>query len=156
VEKDEAIFRVLRELIRESRPILFEGNGYSQEWVEEAERRGLPNHRNTPEALAHYISDKTTDLFVRNNIFTQKELHARYEIRLENYTKVMQIESRVLGDLAGNHILPTAIRYQNVLVENIRGLKEVLSDEQYKTHAEGQLHTISKYRSTSRRLRQTS
>jgi glutamine synthetase len=144
VEKDEAIFRVLRELIRESRPILFEGNGYSQEWVEEAERRGLPNHRNTPEALAHYISDKTTDLFVRNNIFTQKELHARYEIRLENYTKVMQIESRVLGDLAGNHILPTAIRYQNVLVENIRGLKEVLSDEQYKTHAEGQLHTISK------------
>jgi glutamine synthetase len=144
VDKDEAIFRVLRQLVRECRPILFEGNGYSQEWVEEAESRGLPNHSNTPEALAHYITDKTLGLFSRNNILSPKELHARYEIRLENYSKVLQIESRVLGDLAGNHILPVAIRYQNLLLENIRGLKEVLSEEQYKTHAELQLHTITK------------
>jgi glutamine synthetase len=144
VDKDEAIFRVLRQLARESRPILFEGNGYSQEWVKEAERRGLPNHANTPEALSHYLTDKTLGLFSRNNIFSPKELHARYEIRLENYTKVLQIESRVLGDLAGNHILPVAIRYQNLLLENIRGLKQVLTEEQYKTHAELQLHTIIK------------
>lgn len=144
VSKDEAIFRVLRTFISESRPILFEGNGYSQEWVEEAEGRGLPNHQNTPEALIHYTTKQTAELFTTNNIFTKKELHARYEIRLENYTKVMQIESRVLGDLAGNHILPVAIRYQNVLVENIRGLKEILSDEQYNSHAGLQLHTVSK------------
>ncbi len=144
VSKDEAIFRVLRQFISESRPILFEGNGYSQEWVEEAERRGLPNHQNTPEALIHYTTKQTAELFTTNNIFTKKELHARYEIRLENYTKVMQIESRVLGDLAGNHILPVAIRYQNVLVENIRGLREILSDEQYNSHAGLQLHTVSK------------
>lgn len=144
VDKDEAIFRVLRQLVKESRPILFEGNGYSQEWVKKAEKRGLPNHANTPEALSHYITDKTLGLFSRNNIFSPKELHARYEIRLENYTKVLQIESRVLGDLAGNHILPAAIRYQNLLLENIRGLKQVLSEEQYKTHTELQLHTIIK------------
>ncbi|MEE4176669.1 MAG: glutamine synthetase III [Bacteroides sp.] len=144
IEKDEAIFRVLRKYIRESKAILFEGNGYSQEWVEEAARRGLPNLKNAPEALESYISKTTIDLFGSNGIFTDKELHARYEIRLENYAKVLQIESRVLADLSGNHIIPSAIRYQNVLVENVRGLKEVLPPALFTDHSALQIHSISK------------
>lgn len=144
VDKDEAIFRVIRKYIKEARPVLFEGNNYSEEWVKEAEGRGLPNLKTTPEALEHYITDKTIKLFADNNILSAKEMHARYEIRMENYAKVLQIESRVLGDLAGNHIVPTAIRYQSVLVENVRGLKEILSKEQFKEQAELQIYTISK------------
>jgi len=144
VEKDEAIFRVLRKYIWESKHILFEGNNYSEEWVKEAEKRGLPNLKTTPEALEHYISDNTIKLFTENNILSARELHARYDIRMENYAKVLQIESRVLGDLAGNHILPKAIRYQNILVENVRGLKEILDEKQFSEQAEVQIHTISK------------
>jgi glutamine synthetase len=143
-DKDEAIFKILRDYITESWPILFEGNGYSQEWVEEAERRGLSNLRNTPDALTAYVSEKTKKLFTENNIFTEKELEARWEIRNENYAKVIQIESRVLGDLAGNHIIPTAIRYQNILVENVKGLKEILTPEQFKIQADIQIYIISK------------
>ncbi len=143
-EKDEAIFRVLRKYIRESKSILFEGNNYSEEWVVEAEKRGLPNLKTTPEALEHYVSDKTVALFADNKIFNKKELHARYEIRLENYVKVLQIESRVLGDLAGNHIIPTATKYQNVLVENVKGLKEILPEKQFKEQSELQIYTITK------------
>ncbi len=144
IEKDEAIFRVLRKYIRESKDILFEGNGYSQEWVEEAARRGLPNQKNTPDALNAYISGKSIELFAKNNIFSPRELHARYEIRLENYAKVLQIESRVLADLSGNHIIPAAIRYQNLLVDNVKGLKDLLPQPLFKEHFTLQLHAISK------------
>jgi glutamine synthetase len=144
IDKDEAIFRILRRYIRESKKILFEGNGYSQEWVEEAARRGLPNLKNTPEALESYISKTTIDLFESNKIFAAKELHARYEIRLENYSKVMQIESRVLADLSGNHIIPAAIRHQNMLVENVKGLKDLLAEDLFKEHSALQMHSISK------------
>jgi glutamine synthetase len=144
VDKDEAIFRIIRKYIRESKSVLFEGNGYSEEWVVEAEKRGLANLKTTTEALEHYISDKTVKLFADNNIFAKHELHARYEIRMENYAKVLQIESRVLGDLAGNHILPTAIKYQNVLIRNVKGLKEILSEEQFKIQSELQIYTIGK------------
>ncbi len=143
-DKDEAIFKILRDYIIESKPILFEGNGYSEEWVIEAEKRGLSNRKNTPEALLAYISDSTKKLFIQNKIFTEKELKARWEIRHENYTKVIQIESRVLADLAGNHIIPTAIRYQNNLVENVKGLKEILSVEQFEKQAEVQKYIIGK------------
>jgi glutamine synthetase len=144
IEKDEAIFRVLRKYIRESKNILFEGNGYSREWLEEAARRGLPNLKNTPEALHSYVSKKTIALFERHAIFSEKELHARFEIRLENYSKVLQIESRVLADLSGNHIIPAAIAYQNILVENVRGLKDVLPPELFREHSAQQIHSISK------------
>ena len=144
IEKDEAIFRVLRKYIRDSKNILFEGNGYSQEWVEEAARRGLPNLKNTPEALKSYLAKNTLEVFERNGVLSEKELHARYEIRLENYSKVLQIESRVLADLSGNHIVPAAIAYQNVLVENVRGLREVLTSEQFREHSNQQLHSIGK------------
>lgn len=143
-EKDEAIFKLLRTYIKQSRPILFEGNGYSDEWVKEAQKRGLSNLRNTPEALSAYVTEKTKKLFMENNIFSEKELEARWEIRHENYAKVIQIESRVLADLAGNHIIPTAIRYQKLLVDNVKGLKEILSEDQFKQQAELQIYIIGK------------
>ena len=143
-DKDETIFKILRDYIEKSRPILFEGNGYSEEWVKEAEKRGLSNFKNTPDALSAFVSDSTMDLFSKNKILTKKELEARWEIRHENYAKVIQIESRVLADLAGNHIIPTAIRYQNILVDNVKGLKEILSDEQFEKQADVQKHIIGK------------
>jgi len=143
-EKDEAIFRVLEKYVRESENILFEGNGYSQEWVEEAARRGLPNHKNTPEALKEFISEKSAQLFSENNIFSHKELHARHEIRLEKYIKDVQIESRSLGDISGNHIIPAAIRYQNLLIENLKGLKEVLPTQLFEEHSPMLISILSK------------
>lgn len=143
-DKDEAIFKILRNYISESWPILFEGNGYSEEWVREAAERGLSNFPSTPQALKAYISTGTKKLFAGNQILTERELEARWEIRLENYSKVMQIESRVLADLAGNHIIPTAIRYQNMLVENVKGLKEILPEEQFAQQAELQIYIIGK------------
>lgn len=144
VEKDEAIFRTLRTYIRESKFILYEGNNYSEEWIREAAARGLENTGNTPEALSNYLSGKTVDLFSRNGIFTEKEMVARYEIRLETYAKALQIESRVLGDLAGNHIIPVAVEYQNRLIQNVKGLKDVLPESLYNEHAGKQIHTITK------------
>ncbi len=144
VDKDEAIFKILRTYIKDSRPILFEGNSYSDEWIIEAEKRSLSNFKNTPDALYAYVSEKTKKLFNQNNIFTSKELEARWEIRHENYAKVIQIESRVLADLAGNHIIPTAIRYQNILIDNVKGLKEIFPEDQYKKQAELQLYIIDK------------
>ncbi len=143
-DKDEAIFKILRNYISQSWPILYEGNGYSQQWVEEAARRGLSNLQNTPEALLAFTTQKTKKLFTDNKIFTEKELEARWEIRHENYSKVIQIESRVLADLAGNHIIPTGIRYQNMLVENVKGLKEILSEDQFQQQAELQIYVIGK------------
>jgi glutamine synthetase len=141
--KDEAIFRVLRKYIKSSKNILFEGNGYSAEWVEEAKKRGLPILNNTPEALKSYISKETIALFEQNEILTERELHARYEIRLENYCKVLQIESRVIADISGNHIIPAAIKYQNILLENVKGLKDVLPLQAYKKHSEPLLYIIN-------------
>lgn len=154
-EKDEAIFRVLEKYIRETEDILFEGNGYSQEWVEEAERRGLPNHRNTPQALKELITPEALELFSSNNIFSKKELLARHEIRLENYAKVLQIESRSLGDISGNHIIPAAIRYQNMLIENVKGLKEVLPAPLFKEHSSMQLNIITKISEHVSKIRST-
>ncbi len=144
VSKDEAILRVLRKYIGKSRYILFEGNNYSEEWVREAARRGLPNIKNTPAALKEYKSDKIANLFSETGVLTKKELLARYEIRMEQYAKVLQIESRVLGDLAGNHIIPAAIKYQNILIENLRGLKETLPEALFNEHSSLQIHTITK------------
>ncbi|MFH1321898.1 MAG: glutamine synthetase III [Bacteroidota bacterium] len=125
IKKDEAIFQVLRSCIVSSKKIRFEGNNYSEEWIKEAKKRGLQNIRSTPFALDVFVSDKTIKLFGDNGIMTEKELKARQEIKLEKYTKKVQIESRVIGDLALNHIIPTAIKYQNTLIENLIGLKEL-------------------------------
>ncbi len=144
VKKDEAIFRILRKYIIESKAIRFEGNGYGEEWLAEAEKRGLSNIANVPDALKAFISKKSIQLFSDNNILSKRELEARHEIRLENYKKSIQIESRVLGDLAVNHIIPTAIKYQNTLIENVKGLKELFGAEDYDEMATPHLLSIKK------------
>jgi glutamine synthetase len=125
LKKDEAIFNVLREYIKKTKNILFEGDGYSEAWEKEAKKRGLSNHKTTPEALKAKISKKAVELFGSLNVMNHVEVESRYEIELEEYTKKIQIEGRVLGDIARNHVVPTAIKYQNVLIENVRGLKEI-------------------------------
>ncbi|WP_309613109.1 glutamine synthetase III [Flavobacterium sp.] len=129
LKKDEAIFNVLREYIKETKNILFEGDGYSEAWEKEAKKRGLSNHKTTPTALKAKVSKKALDLFKDLNVMNHVEVEARYEIELEEYTKKIQIEGRVLGDIARNHVIPTAIRYQNTLIENVRGLKEIFGKD---------------------------
>ncbi len=128
-KKDEAILRVLRDLIASSKNIRFEGNGYSDEWVKEAARRGLNNIKDTPRALDVWTRKETAELFSELGVLNEVELEARHEIELHSYMLKIQIESRVAGDLSQNHIIPTAIAYQNRLIENVRGLREVLSKE---------------------------
>ena len=129
LKKDEAIFNVLREYIKTTKNILFEGDGYSEAWEIEAAKRGLSNIKTTPLALKAKISEKAFALFKDLNVMNHVEVEARYEIELEEYTKKIQIEGRVLGDIARNHVIPTAIRYQNTLIENVRGLKEIFGSE---------------------------
>ncbi len=142
LKKDVAIFQVLKRYITESKNIRFEGNSYSEEWVKEAEKRGLSTGKSTPRAIKHYISDKTIRLFKEHGVFSERELQARYEIKLENFTRKLQIESRMMGDLAKNHLIPTAIRYQNILIENAMGLKEVLDAKTYVKLSKNQVDTI--------------
>ena len=122
-EKKIAIVDVLRKYIKESKKIRFEGDGYSEEWAKEAQKRGLSNFKSTPEALDVYTKKSTKQLFEKHKVLNHVEVHARHEIELEAYIKKVQIESRVMGDLALNHIIPTAILYQNKLIENANGLK---------------------------------
>jgi glutamine synthetase len=129
LKKDEAIFNVLREYIKDSKRILFEGDGYSEAWEKEAVQRGLSNFKSTPEALKARVSPQALDLFSEMGILNHVEMEARYEIELEEYTKKIQIEGRVLGDLSINHVIPTAIKYQNTLIDNVKGLKEIFGDE---------------------------
>lgn len=123
-KKEIAILHVIKEYIISSEKVLFEGNGYSEEWQQDAERRGLPNVKTTPYALDAMVTDKAKKLFEENNIYTHAELEARHEIELEKYIKKVQIESRIMAELATSYILPGAIKYQNVLINNVRGLKE--------------------------------
>jgi glutamine synthetase len=122
-KKEIAIMQVIQKYIVESKAVLFEGDGYSEQWHQEAERRGLPNLKTTPVALDAMVTNKAKDLFERNHVYTHTELEARHEIELEKYIKKVQIEARIMGDLAINHILPAAITYQNKLSSNINGLK---------------------------------
>lgn len=143
IDKDEAIFKILRNLITDSKPILFEGNGYSEEWIKEAKKRGLSNIIETPQALEAYLSEKTKRLFKNTNVFTERELEARFLIKQEMYTKMLQIEARVLGDLALNHIIPTAIKYQNILIKNVNGLKNILTNDEFHKQTSFQMELIS-------------
>jgi glutamine synthetase len=142
VKKDEAIFKVLKSYVQQSKKILFEGNGYGEEWVREAAERGLPNIPDTPRALDAYDTDKARKLFQDVNVFSDRELESRYHIKNEMYTKVLQIEARVLGDLAMNHIIPTAIRFQNVLLENLNGIKNLKPELNFKDLSSYQLDTL--------------
>jgi len=123
-EKTEAaIAKILRSYIKTTKKILFEGNGYGDEWVKEATKRGLKNIKTTPQALDAYVSKQSKDLFIKNNIFNEKELEARHEIMLEDYIKKIQIESRVMGELAHSYIVPAALNYQKKLSDNAASLK---------------------------------
>ncbi|MCF8235196.1 MAG: glutamine synthetase III [Bacteroidales bacterium] len=144
VRKNEAILKVVKRYIMESRDIRFEGNNYSEEWVKEAAKRGLSNVTSVPEALKAYLLPSTIQLFAENNVLSERELKARFNTYIENYTKQIQIESRVIGDLATNHILPVAIKYQNILIENARGLKEVLDNKTYVKLSRNQVTSIKK------------
>jgi glutamine synthetase len=123
-KKEIAIMHIIQKYVVESKKALFEGDGYSEEWAKEAERRGLPNVKTTPLALDAYITKKAYALFESNEIYSHSELEARHEIMLEAYIKKVQIEARVIGELATTIILPCAVKYQNVLLENIKGLKD--------------------------------
>jgi glutamine synthetase len=142
VKKEDAIFEVIKKYIIESKPIRFEGNSYSDEWKEEAAKRGLSNHASTPDAIKAYISDKTIALFEKHAVLSRRELEARYEIKLDKYVRKLQIESRLMGDLSINHIIPTAIKYQNTLIENARGLKDVLDSKTFVKLSRNQVQNI--------------
>ncbi|MFZ0491213.1 MAG: glutamine synthetase III [Salegentibacter sp.] len=143
MKKDDAIFNVLREYIKQSKNIRFEGNNYGEEWEKEAKKRGLSNNRTTPEALKAQISDKAIKLFEELKVMNKVEVEARHEIELEEYSMRIQIEGRILGDIARNHVIPTAIKYQNVLIRNVRGLKEIYTDD-FEKHSKEQLDIIEK------------
>jgi glutamine synthetase len=142
VKKDEAILQVLRDAIKSSKKIRFEGNSYSDEWVKEANKRGLSNVTEVPEALDAYLEEKAKKMFFDLGVFSDRELEGRTEVRYENYAKRIQIESRVLGDLAMNHIVPTAIKYQNILMENVRAIKELYEEHEFIELAENRLQLI--------------
>ena len=141
LKKDEAVFNVLREHIKACKNIRFEGDGYGDAWEKEAKKRGLSNNKTTPEALKVQVSKKVIDLYEEMDVMSKVEIEARYEIALEEYTKRLQIESRVLGDIARNHVVPTAIIYQNTLLENTKNLKEIFGTE-YKNIAKEQIELI--------------
>ncbi|KAF5081754.1 Glutamine synthetase [anaerobic digester metagenome] len=155
VKKDEAIFQCIRKAIIESKPVRFEGNGYSKDWLDEAARRGLPNIPDAVEAFKTFLLPSSIKLLTENGVLTERELEARYEIRNEIFTKKVQIEARVLGDLAINHIVPTAIAYQNVLITNVKGIKELFPIEEDYQHLAGpQLQSIRKISEHVRAIRE--
>ncbi|TDQ30088.1 glutamine synthetase III family protein [Tenacibaculum caenipelagi] len=143
LKKDEAIFNVLREYIKASKSIRFEGDGYGEAWEKEAKKRGLSNNKTTPEALKAKVSKKAISLFEEMGVMNKVEVEARHEIELEEYSKKIQIESRVLGDIARNHVIPIAIQYQNTLIENVRGLKEIFGNN-FEKYANEQIDLIQK------------
>ena len=141
MKKDDAVFNILREYIKKSSNILFEGNGYGEAWEKEAKKRGLSNNKTTPVALKAKISKKAIDLYEELGVMNAIEAEARYEIEMEDYIMRLQIESRVLGDLANNHIVPTAVKYQNILIENVKGLKDIYGAS-FKKVAQSQLNLV--------------
>lgn len=141
-KRDEALFQVLKRLIVESKPIRFNGNGYSEEWVEEAARRGLTNIQNVPEALSAYLRPETFRLFEELEVLDHRELHGRVEVEYEKFIKKVQIESRVLGDLAINHIVPVAIKYQTMLLQNVSLMRDIFTNSEFEEMSKGRIELI--------------
>ena len=141
MKKDDAIFNVLRDYIKKSKKIRFEGDGYADAWQDEAKKRGLSNNKTTPQALKAKVSKQTIDLYKEMKVMNKREVEARHEIELEDYSMRIQIEGRILGDIARNHVIPTSIRYQNVLIENVRGLKEIF-EKDFKKFSKEQIGII--------------
>lgn len=141
-KKDEAIFQVLKDLIIDSKPIRFNGDGYSDDWVKEAAKRGLTNVKSVPEALSAYLRPESKKLFEKLGVLNEMELHGRVEVEYEKFLMKIQIEARVLGDLAINHIVPTAVEYQTTLLENVKNIKEVFDDKEFKQLAGARMDLI--------------
>ncbi|WP_133686787.1 glutamine synthetase III family protein [Maribacter spongiicola] len=141
LKKDEAVFNVLREYIKTSKRIRFDGDGYSADWENEAKRRKLSNNRNTPEALEILTSKESIALFETMNVMSEVEISARQEVDLENYIMHVQIEGRVYNELVYGYIMPAALEYQNRLIKNVAGLKEIYGAA-HKKFSEGQLTMI--------------
>ncbi|MFA6334065.1 MAG: glutamine synthetase III [Bacteroidales bacterium] len=154
--KEEALLQIIRQFIKESKLIRFEGNGYSKEWQEEANRRGLKGISDVPEAFKTFLEEKSIKLMNETGVLTEREVEARYEVMNETFIKKMQIEARVIGDLTINHIIPTAIKFQNSLMDNVLGIKELFGPEEYKTMSENQLVIIKKISGYIQRLRDDS
>jgi glutamine synthetase len=144
-KKEIAIMHTIREYIVASEKILFEGDGYSEEWEKEAAKRGLANVKTTPFALDAMVTEKAKHLFESNHVYSHPELEARHEIELEKYIKKVQIESRLMAELATGHILPAAIRYQNILIQNIKGLKDTGLADNACAHRTELLNKISQH-----------
>ena len=142
-DRSAAVMAVVRRFITEAKDIMFEGNGYSKEWEAEAEARGLKAVRNVPEAYEVYHEDKTVRLFDRLGVLAPNEVEARFEILNETYVKKLQIEARIIGDMCLNHVIPAAVRYQNILIENIKGIKDIFGDE-YATFCSSEIETLKK------------
>jgi len=142
VKKDEAIFQVLKDLIIQSKPIRFNGDGYSEDWVKEAAKRGLTNIKNVPDSLEAYNRPEFKNMFLKLEIFNDSEIHGRVEVEYEKFIMKIQIESRVLADMALNHIVPIAIEYQTMLLENVRNMKEVFTAEEFKEFATNRIDLI--------------
>ena len=127
--KIPAILEVLKDDIKTCKPIRFDGNGYSDEWVREAARRGLDVEKSCPVIFEHYLDDSSVTMFESTKVMNRKELEARNEVKWEMYVKTVQIEARVLGDMAMNHIIPVSTHYQSQLIKNVQGMKAVFSTE---------------------------
>lgn len=141
LKKDEAVFNVLREYIKTSKRIRFDGDGYSDDWEKEAQRRKLSNNKNTPTALQVLTSKESIALFKSMNVMSEVEISARKEVELETYIFQIQIEGRVYNEIVYNHILPAAIEYQNILIKNVMGLKDIYGAA-HKKLSDGQLTII--------------
>ena len=128
-EKIHAILEVLKDDVKICKPIRFDGNGYSEEWVKEAAKRGLDVEKSCPVIFEHYLDDSSIKMFESTKVMNKKELEARNEVKWEMYVKTVQIEARVLGDLAMNHIIPVATHYQSQLIKNVQGMKDVFTKE---------------------------
>jgi glutamine synthetase len=140
--KDEAILKELQVLIKRSKTIRFEGNGYGDEWVVEAEKRGLSNHKDTPRALKIWDDKKVADLFEEMNVLSARELEARKEIEFENYVLKIQIESRLMGDMTQNYFIPAATEYQNKLIQNVQGLISIFGEKAGKQNGKAIIELI--------------
>ncbi|PKO95910.1 MAG: glutamine synthetase type III [Bacteroidetes bacterium HGW-Bacteroidetes-7] len=154
LSKDDALLKIIRQFIIDSKAIRFEGNGYSEEWHKEAARRGLKGISDLPEAFRAYLDPKTIKLMEETAVLCVREVEARYEVLNEIFIKKLQIEARVIGDLTINHIIPTAIKFQNSLIQNVLGLKELFSEEEYKVMSERQLVSIRKISGYIQQLRE--
>ncbi len=137
-----AIIEVLREDIKTCKPIRFDGNGYSDEWVIEAEKRGLDVEKSCPKIFERYLDESSIKMFESLGVMTKKELEARNEVKWETYTKKIQIEARVLGDLSMNHIIPVATHYQSQLLKNVKAMSTVFSEEKTRKLSERNIKLI--------------